>query len=100
MLELRAFLSYFRKRLQMFYWRSISQMEVDLIIPPAVAIEIKATGLVQDRHIKGLRALKEEGLIKKYIVVSLDKEERKTSDGILILPWRVFLNRLWKNQII
>ena len=99
-LEVRAFLSYFRKRLQMAYWRSTSQMEVDLIVSPALAMEIKAVSLVQDRHIKGLRALKEEGLLKKYIVVSLDKEERRTRDNIHILPWRIFLTRLWKNQII
>ncbi len=99
-LEVRAFLSYFRKRLQMAYWRSTSQMEVDLIVSPALAMEIKAVSLVQDRHIKGLRALKEEGLLKKYIVVSLDKEERRTKDNIHILPWRIFLTRLWKNQII
>ncbi len=99
-LEIRAFLSYFRKRLQMAYWRSVSQAEVDIIIAPSVAIEVKASAMVHDRHLKGLRALKEEGLIKKYIVVSLDKEKRLTNDNIHILPWKVFLSKLWKNQII
>ncbi len=33
-----------------------------------------------------MRAFKEDFTAKKYLVVSLDKEPRKTSDGIEILP--------------
>ena len=100
-LEMRAFLSYSRKNLEMFYWRAQkSFMEVDLIIDHKLAIEIKSTSLVQDKHLKGLRALKEEGLIKKYVVVSLDTNERITSDKIHILPWKLFLNKLWKGQLL
>ena len=100
-LEMRAFLSYSRKNLEMFYWRAQkSFMEVDLIIDHKLAIEIKSTSLVQDKHLKGLRSLKDEGLIKKYVVVSLDTNERITSDKIHILPWKVFLNKLWKNQLL
>jgi hypothetical protein len=36
----------------------------------------------------------------KYILVSLDPKPRKTSDGILILPWKDFLENLWANKII
>jgi len=46
-----------------------------------------------------LRAFKEEHK-SKYILVSQDPNPRKTDDGILILPWKVFLNRLWANKII
>ncbi|MDE0518689.1 MAG: AAA family ATPase [Bdellovibrionales bacterium] len=99
-LEVRAFLSYSRKHTDMSYWRSASQMEVDMVIGNKVAIEIKATELAQDKHFKGLRALKEEKLIKKYIIVSLDKTTRVTKDGILILPWELFLKKLWKGEII
>ena len=100
-LEIRAFLNYSRKNLEMFYWRTQkSFIEVDLIIGRKLAIEIKSTGLVQDKHLKGLRALKDEGLIKQYIVVSLDTSERITNDKIHILPWKVFLSKLWKNQLL
>ena len=85
----------------MFYWRTQkSFIEVDLIIDHKLAIEIKSTSLVQDKHLKGLRALSEEGLIKKYVVVSLDTNERITNDKIHILPWKSFLNKLWKNQLL
>ena len=99
-LEVRAYLSYSRKRLDMAYWRSTSQYEVDLVIADKAAIEIKSTELVQDKQLKGLRALKEEKLIEKYIVVSLDLAERVTKDNIKILPWEKFLEKLWKGEIV
>ena len=99
-LEVRAFLSYSRSQAEMRYWRSSSQGEVDLIIGDNTAIEIKSTELVQDKHLKGLRLLKEENLIKTYIVVSLDRAPRRTSDGIDILPWELFLKKLWKGEIV
>jgi hypothetical protein len=49
---------------------------------------------VGDRDLRGLRALKEEGLLKRYVVVSLEARSR-TVDGIQILPWKEFLDRLW-----
>ena len=99
-LEMRAYLSYLRKNLSMSYWRSSSHFEVDLIVGDKVAIEIKSQSLVQDKHLKGLRKLKEEQLIEKYIVVSLDEEERITKDKIHIMPWEVFLNKLWSEKIV
>ena len=99
-LEMRAFLSYFRKRIQMAYWRSTSQMEVDLIIGNDVAIEIKSSKDIQDKHLKGLRALKEEKLIKKYLLISLVRQKRVTDDKIEIWPWETFLNKLWKGKIV
>lgn len=99
-LEVWAYLNYSRKHFDMTYWRSTSHAEVDLIIDEKVAIEIKSTELVQDKHLKGLRTLKEEKLIGKYIVVSLDTEERVTKDEITILPWTDFLRKLWKGEIV
>jgi len=82
------------------YWRTASQFEVDLILGRGeVAVEIKSTTWAKDRHLKGLRAFKEEHN-SKYIFVSLDPKPRKTSDGILILPWKDFLENLWTNKII
>lgn len=98
-LEVRAYLSYLRKKLPMYYWRSTSQFEVDLICGDLLAIEIKSTELVQDKHLKGLRALKEEKLIQQYLVVSLDKSERRTHDGLRILPWQQFLSELWAGKL-
>ena len=49
---------------------------------------------------RGLRALKEEEIFKKYIVVSRDSITRTTDDGIILLPWNLFLEWLWDGKII
>ena len=58
LLEVRAFLSYARKNAKMCYWRSTSRFEVDLILDNRWALEIKGTTSIQDKHLKGIRALK------------------------------------------
>lgn len=99
-LEMRAYLSYSRSDLEMTYWRSLSQYEVDLLVGSHTAIEVKATSLVQDKHLKGLRALKEEKIFKKHFVVSLDIKPRVTKDGIEILPWQTYVERLWAGDLV
>lgn len=100
LLEVRAFISYRRKTIAMSYWRSTSGFEVDLILADLWAIEIKGTKAIRDKHLKGLRALKEEGIIPKFAVVSCDRHERTTKDGIAIYPWQTFLDKLWQDEII
>ena len=100
LLEVRAFLSYTRKNIQMCYWRSTSQFEVDLILDNQWGIEIKSAALIQDKHLKGIRALKEEGNIQNFAAVSCDRYERKTQDNITIFPWKLFLKKLWNGDII
>jgi predicted AAA+ superfamily ATPase len=100
LLEVRAFLSYARKVEKMYYWRSTSQFEVNLILDSRLAIEIKSAASIQSKHLKGLRALKEEGIIQNFAVVSRDRYERVTKDGIRIYPWQRFLEDLWGGAII
>jgi predicted AAA+ superfamily ATPase len=97
-LELRAFLAYHFIDLPLQYWRSTSHFEVDFIIGNKLAIEVKSTDLVTDKHLKGIRALKEEGLVQTHAVISLDPHERQTMDGIHIWPWENFLKKLWSGS--
>lgn len=99
-LEVRAFVSYARKTTRMAYWRSTSLFEVDLVLDDDVAIEIKSTTQVSDKHLKSLRALKEENLFQRFLVVSLDPVRRRTSDGIEMIPWQPFLDLLWSGKVI
>ncbi len=100
LMEVRAFLSYSRKNIHMRYWRSTSRFEVDLILNDRWALEIKSTTSIKDKHLKGLRAFKEEGLVQKFGVVSCDPYERQTKDEITIFPWKIFLEKLWKGEIV
>ena len=94
-MELRAYLSYRRIKKELSFWRSQSGAEVDFLIGDDIAIEVKATSRVNDKHLKGLRVLKEENLISQFFLVSLDEVERETPDGIRLLHWQNFLERLW-----
>ncbi|MCK4487972.1 MAG: ATP-binding protein [Desulfobacterales bacterium] len=82
------------------YWRTASGFEVDFIIGDhEIAIEVKSTELAHTTHLKGLRRFKEEYSARRSILVSLDAKPRMTEDGIEILPWQIFLERLWGGEI-
>ena len=44
------------------------------------------------------RAIAEEGTFRHRILVS-DEPRRREIDGIAILPWRVFIDRLWSEEL-
>jgi uncharacterized protein len=93
-LELRAWVDYVSPRSKLSYWRSRSGFEVDFLLDEAIAIEVKATRHVHDKHLRGLKALQEEGTIRRAIVVCREDRPRRTG-GIDILPWELFLDELW-----
>lgn len=94
--ELKSFVDY-NGCGELYYWRSVSNYEVDFLIDDILAVEVKAKEFVSKDDLKGLIALKEERLIKNYVVASLEKMPR-TVEGIQILPWKVFLNKLWDRE--
>jgi len=82
------------------FWRTSSQTEVDFILGDnEVAVEVKATELANEKHLKGLKIFADEYKTKRLILVSNDILPRKTGN-ISILPWRVFLEELWSGEII
>ncbi|MBF0104418.1 MAG: ATP-binding protein [Deltaproteobacteria bacterium] len=97
--ELCACLDYTKNRSPLTFWRTQQQDEVDFVIDDKVAIEVKATSLVTERHLKGLKKLGEEVTLKHKIVVSLDSHPRLIGD-IQVLPVTVFLERLWGKDFI
>ncbi|MFH1664857.1 MAG: ATP-binding protein, partial [Candidatus Omnitrophota bacterium] len=92
--ELRTYVDYNNFN-ELCYWRSKSGYEVDFIIDDILAVEIKAKENVSSGDIRGIAALKEEGKIARYVVVSLEKRPRHIN-GIHILPWEDFLTQLWE----
>jgi len=82
------------------YWRTASQLEIDFVLGNhQVAIEVKASDKISERHMRGLLAFKEEYKVKHAIVVCTEQLARLHND-IEILPWQIFLRKLWKGELI
>jgi uncharacterized protein len=99
--EIRAYLSYHEKEQPLSFWRTASGYEVDLIIGQLeVALEIKSAKNISQKHLKGLRALKEEHPVKRSLLVSREESQRRTSDGIELMHWKEFCQQLWAGEIV
>ena len=98
-LEIKTWIDYCLPRTSFNYWRSTSGFEVDCLLNGEIAIEIKAAENISAKHLKGLKALREEGFIKKSILVCRESRPRLV-EGIKILPWEYFLDQLWVGQIL
>ena len=72
--------------------------EVDFILDGRIAIVVKGKEQISKRDQKGIRALQEEGLMERYIVVGMH-ERKRVEDGIEITPWQDFLNELWDSGL-
>jgi predicted AAA+ superfamily ATPase len=93
MQELTAWREY-RSGPPLSYWRSTAGHEVDFIIGDQTAVEVKAKENVSSGDLKSLRALAEEGVLRRYLCASLEPRARKVGE-ILVLPYREFLAALW-----
>ncbi len=82
------------------YWRTSTQIEVDFILGEnEIAVEVKSTENVSNRHLSGLKSFCSEFSVKRQIVVSMDPYYRKIGE-IEIMPWNYFLNEIWEGRII
>lgn len=95
--ELRAYLSYSKDRRPLYFWRSKTGQEVDFLIGDEIAIEVKSTENVTDRHLIGLKALSQDLKLKKKIVVSTVAAPRKIND-IDVFGVEEFLEKLWNDE--
>ena len=94
-MEIRSFLDYSgHDNEALSYWHAQSGQEVDFIIKDKVAVEVKAAKRVFQRDRKGMKALMEEGLMEKYILVCRENYQQLLDNGILIMPYRDFLSDL------
>jgi len=98
-MELRAYLSYTRKKLPLTYWRSKNGHEVDFLLGTQTAIEVKSTNKISSHDFKGLKYIREENVFQNLILVSQDPVSTRIDD-ILTIPWQKFLSGLWKDKYI
>lgn len=100
-MELMNYKKYKNPELDIYYWRTSSGYEVDFICGDMhTAIEVKSSSRVHKNHLKGLKALKEEWKVKSFIVVCLESQSRIADKNIQILPWKTFLKKLWKENLL
>jgi predicted AAA+ superfamily ATPase len=102
--ELRAWLHYHDRDDPLAYWRTRDGAEVDFVIETAaglIAIEVKASSRWDSRWNRGVEALRSHhagGLRAAYGVFT--GERALQQDGLLVLPWREFLQRLWRGDLL
>ena len=66
-----------------------------------LAIEAKSSPRITSDHLFGLREIiKDHPKIKRRVLVSLEARPRKTEEGIEILPYSVFAQKLWSGSLI
>ena len=81
------------------YWHTYTDYEVDAVLGDAeVAIEIKSSNEVQSRHLRGLKAFKEEHPQARLMAVSLDPSPR-LFNGVEVWPVKAFLEQLWAGKV-
>jgi len=104
LMELLAYRSYRSPEMEIKFWRTSNQHEVDFIInDKEMALEIKAsqrTDLVDCKH---LTILREDGPIKHRILISFDQVPKTFNDAfgaIHVLPWQDFLTKLWQGEFL
>ncbi|MBN2551547.1 MAG: DUF4143 domain-containing protein, partial [Spirochaetales bacterium] len=95
--ELRACLSYTNDPRELAFFRTTGGQEVDFIVGDDLAVEVKASGNVTDRDLRGLQFLREEMPVRHKVVVSTERAPRRIGD-IDILPVSTFLERLWQGE--
>ncbi len=97
--ECLAYSRYSRKDFPLYFYRTASGNEVDLILGEAeVAIEIKATSS-SNYKIKGLHIFCDEFKPKKIVVINKGRFKRKEGE-VLHLPYIDFLKMLWEGEIL
>lgn len=63
-----------------------------------LAIEVKASKNLSEKHTRGLKALMEEEIFSQFVIVC-QEEYPRIIDGIKILPWKFFFEQLWNGEL-
>ena len=102
LMELLAYRSYREVELPLRFWRTKSGLECDFVLGREgdVAIEVKGSIRLHPSDLRSITAYVDEHSPRQAIVVCNERDARRTSDGIWILPWERFLEQLWSGAIV
>ena len=97
LMELKAYQAYRNPDMPIAFWRTSTGREVDFILGDKnLAVEIKGSSRVHEGDARALNALLEDGPVGNACIVSLEKQPRVMMKNIEVLPWRIFLEKLWQ----
>ena len=99
-MELRTLVPYSRSKLPVRFWRTYTRLEVDFVLGRTLAIEVKSASRVSEKHLRRLRAFRDEATECDLLLVSLDQNDRTTEDGIRLLHWSRFAELLWREELV
>ena len=102
LMELLAYRTYRERDFPVRFWRTKSGLECDFVLGRngAVAIEVKGSASLHPGDLRAIRAYADEHRPRHAIVVCNEAAPGRTRDGIWILPWERFLERLWTDAIV
>jgi predicted AAA+ superfamily ATPase len=99
LMEILNFRRYREPDLDVTYWRASTGQEVDFILGDMrAAIEVKGAERVHEGDLRGLATVSDEFPSCRRYVVSLERVPRNVN-GVTILPWREFVDRLYAGEI-
>ena len=100
LMEILAHRSYRDLGYGVHFWRTKTGLEVDFVLGDAeVAVEVKGTSRVDPSDFRSLRTFIEENRPRRAFLVCNERAPR-VHEGVQVLPWREFLDRLWAGKVI
>jgi len=100
LMELVAYRSYKELGYPINFWRTKSGLEVDFVLSGGeVAVEVKGGTRISKRDLHALDSFTTEFKPRHALLVCTEKEERIVG-AVRIIPWRIFLDRLWSGSYL
>lgn len=101
LMELKAYQAYRNPELPIYYWRTSSGLDVDFILGEMqCVIEVKTSSRINSNATKAIKSLKEDNKVKRSIIITFEQEPKILDGNIECLPWKIFLEMLWADQIL
>lgn len=99
-MELNAYCTYRNFDIPMRFWRTKSGLECDFVMGGEghTVIEVKGSKRLRNTDLRSLKAFIDEYAPRNAILIYNGDLPQHTREGINILPWRLFLDRLWNNE--
>lgn len=99
--ELSSYGRTLRQPFDISYWRLSSGIEVDFVLGDGeVAIEVKGKDRVRSHDARHLLQFRNDyPEVRELLLVCCESETRVTDEGVRILPWRKFIDRLWSGDL-